>query len=193
MPRELRFGLLLVFLLGFNACASSQRVAPVWNASMGDWFSNDSVDPYQPPRGYWTDQDEDVLLRRMGYADSVVVGTLRVVSQYGRGEVASELTLAFHADELLFGSLERELDEAGELLLQPEPSSPEFRLALRIQRNLPGTRYLLFLKRQPQGKAERLRWALYRPTQQLLQEIRSRYTALRRHHDGRLPTAGDGA
>lgn len=189
MPRRLCSCLLLVLLA--NACASSQRVAPGWTASMGDWFSNDSVDPYQPPRDYWTAQDEDVLLRRMGYADTVVVGTLRVVSQYGRGEVPSELTLAFHADELLFGSLERQLDEAGEVLLQPEPASPEFKLALRIQRNLPGTRYLLFLKRQPQGKTEQLRWALYRPTHQLLQEIRSRYAALRRHHDGR--SAGGGA
>ena len=58
------------------------------------------------------------------------------------------------------------------------PGSEEFRRAVRLQHHLAGTHYLLFLKRSPDGG---MRWALYRPNPRLLNEVRSRYAALRQH------------
>lgn len=157
-------------------CASQSSATSAWNSSMSRVFSNDDVRPDETPREYWTVEDEELLLQRMGFADTVVLGTLRVLTQYNRGGVASQLTLAFKPDEVLFGRAEP--DEDGEISLQPDPESQEFRSVLRLQRSLPGTRYLLFLKQRP-GVGPR--WAVYHPSARLLDEVRSRYAWLRQH------------
>jgi len=157
-------------------CATQSSPTPAWNPSMSHVFSNDDVRPDETPREYWTAEDEELLLRRMGFADTVVLGTLRVLTQYNRGGVATQLTLAFKPDEVLFGKVAT--DEDDEISLQPDPESQEFRSALRLQRSLPGTRYLLFLKQRP-GVGPR--WAVYYPSARLLDEVRSRYAWLRQH------------
>jgi hypothetical protein len=135
-------------------------------------FSNQSVKPAEPPRDYWTRQDEEMLLRRMGFADIVAVGTLRVVSQCNRSGVPFQLTLAFRPEEQLFGKLEE-----GEVMLKLDATSDDFQRALGVQKDLVGTRYLMFFKRKSEKE---LRWAFYRPTARLLDEIRTRYASLAR-------------
>lgn len=174
--------IVLAALVG--ACGPSPQAAPGWNTSMSHVFSNDSVEPDRLPRQYWTADDEELLLKRMGFADTVVVGTVRVVSQLAQGGVARRLTLAFQPREVLYGSVEGQVDSDGELTLQPEPGTDEFRRALRAQKSLPGTRYLLFLKRRGAGES---RWALYQPSAGLLADVRGRYAALKRHQDGGVP------
>jgi hypothetical protein len=162
----------LMAVLCLTACASHPKHTTAWSSSMGAVFSNQSVKPAEPPRGYWTRQDEEMLLRRMGFADIVAVGTLRVVSQCNRSGVPFQLTLAFRPEEQLFGELEDE-----EVMLRLDASSDDFQRALAVQKDLVGTRYLMFFKRK--GSNE-LRWAFYRPTRSLLNEIRARYASLAR-------------
>ena len=160
---------ILVLIVLTVGCASSQK--PKWNGTT--FFTNQSVRVQDPPRTHWSRQDEELLLRRMGYADMVAVGTLRLVTQCNRSEVARQLTLAFHPQEELFGALEEQLDGAGEVLIQLDPSSEDFNRALNVQQEMVGTRYLVFFKREP--RSGKLHWAFYSPSDRLLTEVRARY------------------
>jgi hypothetical protein len=149
------------------------------------WFTSES-DPDAPPRRLWTGQDDDALQRRMGYADVAAFGSLRVVTQCSQYNSPSQLTLALRPYEVLHGSLEEDLGSSGEITLQIDRSSLGFERALQIQRQLPGTRYLLFLKREPvRDKEQRFHWAFYRPTRRLMAEVRTRYRALARRSAAR--------
>jgi hypothetical protein len=167
--------------LGWGCASTQTDTSPRWRQSMTGVFSNDSVTHDETPREYWSAADEELLLRRMGFADTVMVGTLRLLSQVERGEVTGELTLAFTPEEVLYGTTEGKLDGAGELTLQPEPGSEEFSRLSRVTQELTGVRYLLFLKRPADGS---IRWGIYRPSPSLLAEVRNRYAALRRHQEG---------
>jgi len=140
---------------------------------MGNYFANEALDADDSPRECWTPDDEDRLLRQMGYADTVAIGTLRVVTRYTPSvDRAGQLTMAFRPDEILFGSLSDRLDDEGQLQLHTGPDAPG---------SQPGARYLLFLK---QAKGKDLRWASYRVSPRLLDEVRRRYAWLRRHRGG---------
>jgi hypothetical protein len=167
---------LIMVLLG---CASKPE-SRAWSSSMGNWFTNDALSADDPPRAFWTRKDEEQLLRRMGYADAAALGTLRLVSQYSPSDdLPGSLSLAFRPDETLFGTLGTELDSEGELTLSLDPSSTEFRHAVKMQHNLTGARYLLFLKRGSDNGA--LYWACYRATPRLLDDVRTRYLWVNRH------------
>lgn len=164
-------------------CAGSTKPEVNWRGSMGSYFENTSVKPGEPPRRFWDTADEELLLRRMGYADTVAVGTIRLVSGYEhRG--TGQLALAFRTREVLYGSIDQDKDTDGELRLRLDPSAADYSLARKIQKQLPGTHYLLFLKRRPRrdGKHD-LRWAFYRPRRKLMAEVRARYRWLKKAGD----------
>jgi len=151
---------------------------------MGSYFENTSVKPGEPPRRLWDSVDEELLLRRMGYADTVAVGTIRLVSKYEHRGRSGQLALAFRAREVLYGSLNEDQDTEGELTLRLDPSAADYSLARKVQSQLPGTHYLLFLKRRPRGGDKPdLRWAFYRPRRKLMAEVRSRYRWLKKAGD----------
>ena len=86
------------------------------------------------------------------------------------------IALAFRPDEVLHGTVDNLTDEQGEMLLPLASGDLDFQLALRVFDHLPGSRYLLLLKRRPrQGSASELRWALYNPDRQLIAEIRAMF------------------
>lgn len=158
---------------------SAQSETRAWSPSMGNWFTNDALSADDPPRAFWTRKDEEQLLRRMGYADAAALGTLRLVSQYSPSDdLPGSLSIAFRPDETLFGTLQTELDSEGELTLWLDPSSSEFRHAVKMRHNLTGARYLLFLKRGTENSA--LYWACYRATPRLVDDVRTRYSWVNR-------------
>lgn len=151
---------------------------------MDSYFENTSVKPGEPPRRLWDTEDEELLLRRMGYADTVAVGTIRLVTNYERRGTSGQLALAFRPREVLYGSIDKDKDTDGELHLRLDPSAADYNLAKKIQSQLPGTHYLLFLKRRPQGDDKHdLRWAFYRPRRKLMAEVRARYRWLKKAGD----------
>lgn len=175
------FALTSLWILAAGCAGTSQQVQ--WRGSMGTYFESASVKPGEPPRRLWENADEELLLRRMGYADTVAVGTIRLVSAMER-RGSGQMALAFRAREVLYGSLEQDKDAEGVLRLQLDPSASDNRMANKILKQLPGTHYLLFLKRRPRkdGKHD-LRWAFYRPRRQLMAEVRTRYRWLKKAGD----------
>lgn len=165
----------LVVLLCLS-CGGPQKRPINWRDDMEGWFSNNSVRPTEEPRHMWGREDENLLQLRVGAADYVAVGTFRMVGVYTTFSSAKQIALGFRPGEVLHGKLEELLDKEGELMLQLTPASEDFRLAVHLQRYLPGNRYLVFLKEQP-GPGDRpiLRWALYRDDKVLLAEVRAMY------------------
>jgi hypothetical protein len=153
-----------------------------WRDDMVELFGKSSVRPDDPPRHMWNEADVDLLQRRLGYADCAAVGTTRVVTTFSTFSNAKQLALAFHPEQMIYGSLDDDLDRDGDLVMQLTPAQNDFRLAIQLQRLLPGTRYLLFLKRQP-GQPPVWHWALYRDDAQLIQEVRATYEILKRDHE----------
>lgn len=178
-PRSLA---LLALLVG--ACSSGAGQNTAWRDDLTRIFSNNSVQPSEPPRELWTVADEEMLQRRLGHADCVAIGRMKLLSVYATFSSAKELSLVFRPKELLHGSLEGALDKDGDLQLQLTPSSSDdFRLALQLQKHLPGTRYVMFLKRQPVGSRAVWHWALYRDDPKLVAEIRAAYELLRQERE----------
>jgi len=172
-----RFGYALLVALAAAGCGTAQ--APVtWSDDMALYFSNSSVRPSDPPRHLWTQADEELLLRRLGHAECVAIGSTKVVSEYSDLSSAKQLTMAFHPQEIVHGSLEGSLDKDGDLMLQLTPSIEDFRLAVQVQRELPGTRYIAFLKRKPAPDGPVWHWALYAHDPALVTEIRAAYQLL---------------
>ena len=150
-----------------------------WQASMTRWYQNSSVRPPEPPRQLWERDDEDLLLKRVGFADVVAVGTARVVTLFTMLGSPKRLALAFRPEEVIYGEVDQLKDEQGDLLLPFGPDDLDFQLGLRVFGHLAGTRYLLLLKRQP-GEPVRLHWSLYRPDKKLVQEIRAMFRWLQK-------------
>jgi len=179
MGRTFRCLGILVTLAG-AACSSGPGETTTWRDDLTRIFSNNSVQPSEPPRELWTVADEEMLQHRLGHADCVAIGRMKLLSVYATFSAARELSLVFRPQEILHGSLEGALDKEGDLQLQLTPStSDDFRLALQLQKRLPGTRYVMFLKRQPVGSRAVWHWALYRDDPRLLAEIRAAYELLR--------------
>jgi hypothetical protein len=174
--------LLIAVLLAPLAGCRTTAPASTWRDEMAEIFGKSSVRPDDPPRHLWGEADVDLLQQRLGFADCAAIGTTRVVSTYSTFSKAKQVALAFHPDELIYGSLEGELDRDGDLSLQLTPAQNDFRLAVTVQRLLPGTRYLILLKRQP-SKPPMWHWALYRDDAQLIREVRATYELLRRERE----------
>lgn len=166
------------------ACAASTSEGTAWRDDLSRIFSNNSVQPSEPPREHWSLADEEMLQQRLGHADCAAIGRMKLLSVYATFSSARELSLVFRPQEILHGSLEGALDKEGDLQLQLTPaSSDDFRLALQLQKHLPGTRYIMFLKRQPVGGRKVWHWALYRHDPKVVSEIRAAYELLRQERE----------
>jgi hypothetical protein len=168
-----------LLLLALLPACRAPAPQTAWRDDMAELFGKSSVRPDDPPRHLWSEDDVDLFQRRLGYADCAALGTTRVVSTYTTFSSAQQFALAFHPDEFLHGSLEGELDRDGDMTLRLTPAQNDFRLAVHLQRLLPGTRYLVFLKRQP-SQPPIWHWALYRDDPQLIRETRAVYDLLQR-------------
>jgi hypothetical protein len=178
-----------VVLIGCQGCGTSAPTVR-WKSGMQKWFANTSVQPDEPPRNLWTQKDQNLLQRRIGYADAAFVGKVRIVSEYSAYDQTSQVSLAVTPTKVLHGLLEADLSKDGAIMLKLDPSSEGFAAAVRSERR-PGTRYLVFIKRKPlQGKEYELRWALYQPTKELLHEVRAMYAWLEqaRKHPPKVST-----
>jgi hypothetical protein len=172
--------LLGLWLAAFG-CGHGRSGETEWQASMGRYFANGSVRPPEPPRRLWERGDEDLFLHRMGLADVVAVGVARVVTVHSTFDTPKQVALAFQPREVLHGSLEEVVDDDGELLLPLGPDSEDFQLAVKVHPHLPGSRYVLMLKKQARkDRPTAVHWALYRPDDQLLAEIRAMFKWLER-------------
>jgi hypothetical protein len=171
-----RAALALLLVLLSLSCGGTQKRTINWRDDMERWFSNNAVRPTEEPRHMWSREEEDLFQLRVGAADYVAVGTFRMVGVYSTFSSAKQIALALRLSEVIHGKLDELLDKDGEVMLQLTPSSEDFRLAVHLQRYLPGNRYLVFLKEQP-GPGDRpiLRWALYRDDKSLLAEVRAMY------------------
>jgi hypothetical protein len=173
----LRAVILSLIVCGCYACSGAQKRPINWRDDMERWFSNNSTRPNETPRNMWTREEEDLLQLRVGSADYAAIGTFRLVSIYSTFSSPKQLALAFRPQETLHGKLEERIDKEGELMLQLTPSNSEdFRLAVQLQKQLPGNRYIVFLKEQPtRDDRPLLRWALYGDDKDLQAEIRAMY------------------
>jgi hypothetical protein len=163
--------------LGSSSCGTSQS-GTSWRDDMALLFSSSSVQPTDPPRQMWTQTEEEILLRRLGHADCVAAGTTKIVSVYTALSTPEQLAMTFHPQEILHGSLVGTLDKEGDLLLRLTASAEEFQQAVRQQKSLAGSRYVIFLKKQPSPEGPIWRWALYRHDPRLISEIRAAYSTL---------------
>lgn len=180
--------LLLLALLAWIPSCGTKRPPPVkWQEAMQVWFANSSVSPPEPPRQLWSREDEELFLRRIGFADVVAIGTIRVVTLFSRFEQHNQISVAFRPSEVLYGELKDHLSKAKELYCRLGPADLDFQMALRVQEHLPGTKYVLLLKLKPDERRKKqppvLRWSLYRPDKRLLAEIRGMYKWLEKKDD----------
>lgn len=163
-------------------------------------FSNASAQPTDPPVAYWTRHEQELFLRRIGHADATAIGIVRAVSSFGRKGDPVKVTLAFLPERVIHGSLEEGLDAQGELLLSLEDEDLDFRRAFKVQRFLPGKRFLVFFKRRPIKKSRRprgegwraslwrpppepkpvYRWTLYGPEALLVSRVQALYRMLKK-------------
>ena len=164
-----------------------------WRDEMAVWFNNSSVTPPEPDRRYWTRRDQEVLLRRLGYADVAAFGRVNLVNTMEAQGGARRIAVSFTPIKVLHGSFEGLLDAGDELLLPIGAGQLDFVYALSRTPRLPGQRYLLFVKRRPADRqtrarkgwrgslwypnenAERFNWALYGPDPVLLGEVEAIY------------------
>ena len=163
-----------------SGCAGSTTRNVAWDPSMAPLFAGDPGAPSgQGARG-WTTEAEEQLMQRMGYADAVAVATVREVRRHDMYGTPRFVGLDFHLREVLHGSLDGDLDERRVLRLDIAEEQ-EAALASTVEkiRQLPETRFLVFIKRSPDGDGpDRLRWAFYSPNLKLLARVRALYRDL---------------
>jgi len=181
----------LVILL--SSCAKPPTVP--WRAEMTAWFDNSTVSARLYPRRYWLAVDHELLQRRMGNADLVVIARLAFLRSTSRFNQAQHVGLAFDTEDVLYGDLDPALDGQRQLVLEMGPDSVDFKRTIHLQRHMVGTRYLLFLKAEPGGApsqgitgweaslwyptaakaVRRYAFSLYLPQPELVQELRTMY------------------
>ncbi len=194
--RKLSLLLLTVLVSQLVGCSKTKQIP--WSEAMAIWFGNAAAQPNDPPRKHWTRSEEDLFLKRLGYADLTVLGEVRMVGTFTKYEKPKQVTLTFVPLHTFYGDLEERVDERGELVLKLANVALDFRRAVQVQHFLPGKRYVLLLKEKPADpdgdkpgrgwqaslwrpppKAKPIyRWALYRPERALLRQIRDLYELL---------------
>jgi hypothetical protein len=190
----LRLAVALIAALQLAACRTG-RVP--WSDEMAHWFNNASVNPPEPDPRDWARPEWESFLRRIGFADAAVIGTMSVVTTFSQLTTARQVSLVFRPLEVLHGSLAELTDEDGGIALVLEEGSLDFNAARAAARRVAGRRFLLFVKERPQRAARPLagwegslwqqpaaqksfQWALYRPAALLLLRVRTMYAWLAR-------------
>jgi hypothetical protein len=169
-------------LLVLGGCAS-ERPTTRWQPGMKAWFTNDSLHVDADRRKTWTREDEEQLLRQLGHADVVAVGSIHSLQQASHYGAARQLSLAFRPAEVLHGSLEGDLDRDRLLVVHVAPRGEAIRAARALPTRPGQSRYLLVLKRRPlPGGGHQLRWAIYQPSTTLLAHVRSLFARLQKDH-----------
>lgn len=165
-------------LLVLGGCATDKPAAR-WEPGMKAWFTNDSLRVDADRQETWTRADEEVLLRQLGYADVVAVGSIHSIQQASHYGAARQLSLAFRPAEVLHGSLEGDLDRDRLLVVHVAPSGEAIKAARALPTRPDRARYLLLLKRRPlPGGGHQLRWAIYQPSATLLAHVKSLFARL---------------
>jgi hypothetical protein len=182
---------LLVVIAALGA-ACGHDVDLRWRPWMSRWYDDTSVVPPEPDRRYWTRRDEDLLQRRMGYADVAALGRLRLVNLESAFSSPQRLALAFEPLEVFYDDDLLE-EQGGELVLVLKGGDTDFELAAMREAFLPGRRYLLLAKYKPlrvpgggtgwraslwrpdPAARKELHWVLYRPDPLLVQQVRTMY------------------
>ena len=157
-----------------------------WDGAMQRYYDNSSVRPSGPSRREWEQRDKDLLLRRLGHADVVVLGAATSVNLYTTNSSPKQLSVTLEPSRVIHGSIKGLTDPQGELVLRLKPGDEDFQTALRVFKHLPGSQYLLLLKHAPPGgsgkrKRPRLFWATYNPDARLLAEVDALFGSLRRN------------
>jgi len=191
--------LLLMTLSTLLGCSRAPRSSP-WSEQMPHWFTNAAAQPTDPPFAYWTRDERELFLRRIGYADAAAIGIVRAVSSCGHKGDPTRITLAFEPGHVLHGSLKESLNEEGDLLLTLEDEDLDFRRAVKVGSYLPGRRFLVFFKERPAKKKTNAkasgwkaslwrpppkpkpvyRWSLYRPEPALITHVQALYRLLKK-------------
>ncbi|MCK5795924.1 MAG: hypothetical protein KAI47_01990 [Deltaproteobacteria bacterium] len=189
--------LLMAALSQVTACTKTQNIP--WSEAMAVWFGNAAAQPTDPPHKHWTRTEEDLFLKRVGYADLALVGVVTSVGTFSRYEDPRQVTLTFKPTYVFHGDVEKRQDPRGELVLKLGDVALDFRRALQVQSFLRGKRYLLLLKEKPRISSHQraktgwkaslwrpppkpkpiYRWALYRPEPKLLKQVRNLYLLLK--------------
>jgi len=189
--------LLLIAISTLLGCSRAPR-SP-WSEQMPHWFTNAATQPTDPPFTYWTRDERELFLRRIGYADVAAIGIVRAVSSCAHKGNPTKITLAFEPKRMLHGSLDKSLNEEGDLLLTLDEEDLDFRRAVKLGSYLPGRRFLVFFKKQPAKKNHAkgsgwkaslwrpppkpkptYRWSLYRPEPALIAHVQALYRLLKK-------------
>ncbi len=165
MPTK-RAALMCVVALFLCACASSSpRLA---SAEVRKWFDNSVHQPPLAARSRWTAGEHEELLRRVGLADVVAVGTISLVTDTRFHQQQRGQTVAFSPKEVLHGKLE----QGSAVHLSLARAMPEMSAATQ-------ERFMIFIKRYgDDGPA--FRWVLYRSSDALVDQVRAMYRWLSR-------------
>ena len=177
-------------------CSSTKRTP--WRDHLRRVFDNTSVQPPEPERKYWTRNDEDMFLKRIGHADYAAIGTVHVVNVYSSFSNPKRVALIFTPREVLHGKTDDFSTDERTIRLPIGEGELDFQVALNVEGRLAGRSYLLFIKQKPsrdrveppagwQGSLwqppKRLVdfvFALYAPDKSLLRQARAMYRWLKK-------------
>jgi hypothetical protein len=148
---------------------------------MNNWYGNNSIDIDLSHGDQWTRKDEDLLLRRLGHADLVAVGTIRLVTHFSRYNTPRNMSLSFKPEEVLHGSLKGDLDQEQLLVMHISPNTHSFDIAKKIQDHPTKVHYLVLIKRKPLSNGQhQLRWVIYQPSREIMARVRFLFSQLSR-------------
>jgi hypothetical protein len=197
--------MMLALVFALSGCrARTPATAPALPDAT--WFDNSLHLDLENER-FWGRQDEENLLRQLGYADVVAVGSIQSIGLASHYGAERHLNLAFRPDELLHGTLDQELDRDRQLVVRIAASAEAFEIARRVPQWNSSVRFLLVLKHQcareggpgarralersDQGHCG-LRWAIYLPTARMLARVRTLFSRLREQRLGSRAAPGSG-
>jgi hypothetical protein len=189
--------LLLALTTGGPIACASNRIS--WQEEMVRWYPNGIGETNQLQHIAAVDRgsDYDLFQKRIGFADTAALGSIRLVNEQAEhGAAPSKTLLIFRPVEVLHGSLAAIRDKDGDILLSADRA--ELPSEGLDQESITRKNYLLFLKRQP-GKviasnekgwrgsiwgprqaAARYRWVLYPSSPKLLEEVQQLYQLAQR-------------
>jgi predicted small lipoprotein YifL len=168
--------LTVLALLGCGPKAPGTTSLP--DAALRTWFDNSLHLDLENER-FWGRQDEETLLRQLGHADVVAVGSIESIGLASHYGAERHLNLAFRPEELLHGTLDGELDRDRQLVVRIPATTEAFEIARRLPEWNGGLRFLLLLKRA-HDDARELCWAIYLPPSRLLAQVRTLFARLPR-------------